>query len=146
MRWPGRGQVSFRNELRSPFIWFRDRISHWIESFDPERDHGANSIRNRFTFLLDSCKHCALKCIVTRGGMKKPKQAHSGSIRYHVTHPKWNSHEKEMWMHIALHGTYFRNFYSTKKKRTWILLFSFIIYNHIFSKPTSVSNKTWAYF
>ena len=79
MCWPGREPVSFRNELRSPFIWFRERNSHWNESFDPEREPGANSIQNDFTFDPESYKHCTLKCRVRRGIMKKPEQAHSGS-------------------------------------------------------------------
>ena len=39
---------------------------------------GTNSIRNDFTFVLGSCKHCALKGRVRRKGMKKPERAHPG--------------------------------------------------------------------
>ena len=78
VRWPGREPVSFRNELWSPFTWFRERISHWNESFDPEREPGVSSIWNVFSFVPGSCKHYSLKCSVTRGGMKKPERAHSG--------------------------------------------------------------------
>ena len=60
------------------FRFYDSGIGKRIESFDPEREPRANSIRNGFTFVPDSCKHCALKCRVTRGGMKKPERAHSG--------------------------------------------------------------------
>ena len=55
------------------------RVSHWIESFDPEREPGTSSIGNAFTFVPESCKLCALKCRLTKEGMKKPEQAHFGS-------------------------------------------------------------------
>ena len=75
-----KGCFSFQIELDpvscKHTLWFRDRISHWIESFDSEREPGANSIRNGFTFVLDSCKHCALKCRITKR-----------AIRYHVNTP-----------------------------------------------------------
>ena len=39
---------------------------------------GASSIRNDFTFVPEPCKHCALKCRVTKEGMEKLERAHSG--------------------------------------------------------------------
>ena len=50
MRWPGREWIPLWNELWSPFTWFRDRISHWNESFDPERE----SVRARSGMTLVS--------------------------------------------------------------------------------------------
>ena len=41
-------------------------------------ENRANSIWNDFTFVPESCKHCTLKCRVTRGGMEEPERAHSG--------------------------------------------------------------------
>ena len=51
----------------APFTWFRDKTSHWNENFDPEREPVANSIRNDFTFVPESCQHYALKCSYKRG-------------------------------------------------------------------------------
>ena len=92
-----RSRSGMNFDLRLHDSGIESRTGKWNESFDPEWEPGANSIRNNLIFVPDSCNHCALKCRVTRGVMKKPEWVHSGSkldsvSGQHILRPSHSKH------------------------------------------------------